>query len=516
MRPAVATAVLAFGMLVATTVAAQSTVPIDTLAEARRLRDAASYSGAAEILAAYVAAHPTDAGAARFAALMAYWSKDFAGARSIYAQAFERHGNDADLRVEYAEFLMGVGDMARAREIIMPLVDTGQHPLEVTRRALTALATLEYWRGDFSRARALLVEKLGLDSTDADARSRLREIDVASSAWIGAGGTGWRDDQPVDRVGFDVEGGWFATPLTPLSVRVGTMQFSHDGASESVSRAEATISTFLAGPRMDVSLGAGTINRTFGEPSDWTARVSLGFRLPRSLVLEGRFERAPYISTAGSLTTAVMTETIDGTLRWRASSGWMADATARRESFEDDNAITTGFVWLLAPLLRRQTGQLHLGYSFSAQAAQHSRFVPDPEYLEFPPGQAPSTVRGVYMPYYTPRDLRVHSALVAATVRPTARWSVSTNGTFGVSTRDDAPVLIVVPRPPNADIVRTYYAREFTPWNVRGAIEGAASESIRLAFTAEHGKAAYYSFTTIGARLTYTFVAAARRRADRY
>jgi tetratricopeptide (TPR) repeat protein len=516
LRLGVGAAVLALGILAATAVAAQSTVPTDTLAEARRLRDTANYSGAAKILAVYVAAHPTDADAARFAALMAYWSKDFAGARAMYGQAFERHGHDADLRVEYAEFLMGVGDLSRAREVIKPLVETGPDSLPLRRRALTTLATLEYWRGDFSRARALLVEKLGLDSTDAEARSRLREIDVASSAWIGAGGTGWHDDQPVDRVGFDVEGGWFATPLTPLSVRVGTTQFSHDDASESVSRAEATISTFFAGPRVDVSLGAGTLNRTFGDASDWTARVSLGFRLPRNLALEGRFERAPYLSTAGSLATPVMTETVDGTLRWRASNGWMADATARRESFEDDNAITTGYVWLLAPLLRRQTGQLHLGYSFSAQAARHSRFVPDPDELDFPPGQAPPTVRGVYMPYYTPRDLRVHSALVVATVRPTTRWSVSTNGTFGVFTHDDAPVLIVVSRPPNADIVRTYYPREYTPWNVRGTIEGAASESIRLAVTAEHGKAAYYSFTTVGARLTYTFVAAARRRADRY
>jgi len=101
-------------------------------------------------------------------------------------------------------------------------------------------------------------------------------------------------------------------------------------------------------------------------------------------------------------------------------------------------------------------------------------------------------------------------------VRPTPRWSIAGNGSVGVHARDDAPVLAVVSRPPNVDIVRDYVAREFTPWNVRGALEGSVTDAVRLALTAEHGKGPYYVYTTAGVRLTYTFVAAARRRADRY
>jgi hypothetical protein len=142
--------------------------------------------------------------------------------------------------------------------------------------------------------------------------------------------------------------------------------------------------------------------------------------------------------------------------------------------------------------------------------------VPRADDLNFPPGQPPATVRGVYDPYYTPRDLRVHSALASVAARPSSRWSMSANANLGVRTRDDAPVLVVVTRPPNADVVRTYYPREFTPWTVRAALETAATEAVRLAITAERGNGAYYAFTTVGLRMTYTFVAAARRRADRY
>ena len=516
MRPGVGTAFLALSVLAATVLRAQSPAAVDTIAEARRLRDAGEYSAAAALLAPYVAGHPEDPGTASMAALMAYWSKDFASARATYERALELHPNAADLRVEFARFLVETGDLSRARVVVTPLAETGPRLLPATRQAIGLLGTLDYWRGDFSGARKRFIEAVRLDSADTASRRQLREIEIVSAAWVRVGGSAWHDDQPLNRAGFQAEGGWFATPVTPLSVRVGSMQFSEDGLSESVSRAEATVATFFPGARLDVSIGGGVLSRTFGESPDWTGRTSLGVRWPRHLVLEGTFERAPYLNTTTSLATTVMTQTMDGTLRWRSPSGWMGDATARREAFEDDNTITTGFFWLLAPVVNRSRGMLQLGYGFSAQAAEHSRFVPDPDYLDFPPGQPPETVPGIYDPYHTPRDLRVHSALVGVTMRPSARWTLTGNGSWGFHARDDAPVLVVVPDPPNNSIVRTYYQRDFTPWNARVALEGSASESVRVAITAEHGTGPYYAFTTAGLRFTYAFVAAARRRADRY
>jgi len=507
---------LALGFLAATALGAQSPAPADTIADARRLRDAGEYAAAAALLSPYVAAHPDDPGTARMAALMAYWSKDIAAARATYEDALAGHPGDADLRVEFGRFLIDLGEASRARAVIRPLAESGSRDLPTTRQAVTMMGTLEYWRGDFPRARRLSIESLRLDSTDATARRQLQEIELASAAWVRVGGSGWHDDQPMNRATVEAEAGWFGSPITPFSVRVGSMHFSHDGVSENVSRAEATIATFLPGPRLDVSLAGGVLTRTFGEPSDWTGRGSLGFRFPGHVVLEGSFERAPYLNTTASLGTTVMMQTLDATLRWRSPSGWMGDATARRDAFEDDNAVATGYVWVLAPVLRRSGGQLQVGYSFAAQGAEHNRFVPRDEDLDFPPGQAPATVPGVYDPYHTPRNLRVHSALMGVTVRPGARWSLTANASYGVHARDDAPVLSIVASTPNVEVVRTYYVRDFTPWNLRGALEGSATESVRVALTAEHGTGPYYAFTTAGLRVTYTFVAAARRRADRY
>jgi Tfp pilus assembly protein PilF len=494
---------------------AQGTPPTDTIAEARRLRDAGDYAAAAALLRPYTESHPEDPGTARFAALMSYWSKDVATARATYERALARHPNDADLRVELGQFLLDLGKTSRSREVVTPLVDSGPRLLPARRRALTILGTLDYWRGDFSSARRYFAETLQLDSTDADARRQLREIELASATWVSTGGTIWRDDQPLSHGAVELTGGWFATPVTPMTIRAASTHFSHDGIGEMVSVAEGTFSTFFPRARLDVSAAGGVVRRSFGEASDWTGRATLGARLPNHLVLGARAERAPYLYTTSSLTKSVMTQTVEGSARWRPTNGWMAEATARRESFDDHNDVSTAYAWVLAPLVRRPGGELHVGYSFAAQNASESRFVSRDE-LPFPPGLPPSTIPGVYDPYYTPSNLRVHSALASVRVKAGARWSLTGNGAYGFSARDDAPVLIPVMTPPNVTIVRDFSAREFTPWSMRGGVDGAVSEAVRLSLTAERGKAPYYTFTTVGLRLTYTFVAAARKRADRY
>jgi hypothetical protein len=496
---------------------AQSSASVDTVAEARRLRDAKAFGAAATMMAAYAESHPNDVGSARFAALMAYWSKDFSSAGTIYSAALERHPNDAELRLEAAQFFGGVGQRGRARDLISSLADSADRSLATTRGAITLLGTLAYWDGDLVRARALFVDALRLDSANADARRQLREIELASASWIGVESWFAHDDQPLDRIAPGAEAGWFANPVTPLRVRFVSTGFDHDDVSASLSIVEGSVTTFLPGAHLDLSGSAGFLSRTFGEKTDWTGRAALGFRLPRNLVLEGSYERTPYTNTAASLTKDVMVQAITGTLRMRESRGWLAEATARRETFDDDNSIATAFVWALAPVALRPRGRLQLGYGFAAQSAEESRFVVRPEELNFPPGQAPNTVRGYYDPYYTPRNLRVHSVLAAAKLLPNDRWSLSANSAIGVAASDDAPVLFTTPaRPPDVNLARTYYRRSFTPWKIDGALEGKVSDAVRLALTASRSNGAFYAQTIAGVRVTYTFVAAARRRADRY
>src|SRR5262245_28748609 len=207
--------ILAASLLAFANLGAQTgTVPVDTIAEARRLRDAKDFGGAAALMRRYVESHPDDPGSARFAALMAYWSKDRAAADSVYARAIANHPNDAELRLEYGRFLVETQKGHRAEEILAPFVakDSSAFTPQQLSRAHTLIGTAAYWRGDFSEARNEFRTAVALDSLAADARHQLLEIETVSAPWIRVGTDIWDDDQPLRYATFNAEGGWFLDP----------------------------------------------------------------------------------------------------------------------------------------------------------------------------------------------------------------------------------------------------------------------------------------------------------------
>jgi hypothetical protein len=231
-----------------------------------------------------------------------------------------------------------------------------------------------------------------------------------------------------------------------------------------------------------------------------------------------RAEREPYLYTLASASTPVMTRTIATTLDLDSPRGWLGQIAANSERYPDDNAVTTGYAWLLAPLVNTPEGQLQIGYSTAAQNADETRYVLARPTQPFPPGDPRFSTAGVYAPYYTPSNLRSQSVLGAFVVRPGAGVELRASGALGIRATDDAPAFDVVTRgaPPSPTVVLTYHRRSSALWNVRGSVSAPLAEAWRLDVAGESGRTAFYTYTTASVQLTYTFVAAARRRAERY
>jgi len=508
--------ILTISLLAAANLAAQTgTTPVDTIAEARRLRDANDFAGAAALMRPYVESHPDDSGSARFAALMAYWSKDQAGANAVYARAIADHPRDADLRLEYSRFLVETGNASRARVVLDPFVttDSVSFSLQQVARARTLLGTADYWRGDFTGARNEFCAALALDSSVTDARRQLLEIETATAPWVRVSTDVWDDDQPLRYATFNAEGGWFINPLTPLGVRARSSVYDVDGTSEAMLAAEASFTSYFPSTHLDLVAGAGVVDRSFGEPLDWTARITLGARLPRTVILEAKYARTPYTNTVRSLDSEVMVQTLEANVRWGSTRKWNGQLGARHEIYPDDNSVSSGFGWILAPISSREAASLHIGYGFTAQSAAESRFLPQGD-VNVRPGEPPAMVPGEYNPYYTPNNLRVHSALANASVRPTSQLRIEAGGRYALSAQEDAPVLYAVATPPSATVERTFYERSFKPWSARGSIDWNATRAVRISLGGEHGREAYYQYTSGRIELTYTFVAAARGRGN--
>lgn len=491
--------------------APQSTQVTDTLAEARRLRDAGSLPAATRLLGAYTAAHPSDPVAAGLLGETHYWMKDVAGARAAYERGLAATPADIPLTLAYARMLMETSDHSRARQLLEPL----RRAAATAGRAEEMLGTLAYWEGDYGAAKRLFAEALALDPRRGDARRSLREILTVTAPWVRLGGEIQHDDQPLVRIAGDAQFGWFATPLVSVSAHVQPMQFREEsGTSHDIFLGDILLSAYLPAIRVETEIAAGMIQRGADSPTEWTGRGSMGLRVTPRTIVRIRGERAPYLYTVGSLSTPVITNTLGATLDWGTPSGWLAQASAQQARYPDDNVVTSTHAWLLAPVVRNRGGVVQLGYSIAAQDARESRFVVDGSAAPAP--RDGDGVAGWYDPYYTPNDLVAHSLLAAVVVRPVTRLALRANGALGIIAHDDFPIYRTFgfpprPGPPTISIEQ----RTFRPWSMRGSLDVGLTSQMRLSAEGEYSRTAFYDAASARLAVTYVFTTPALRRLDR-
>ena len=465
-----------------TTRMAADSVRGPTVAEAASLRDRREFAAAAEMLRVILLREPENGDAARMLAQTLYWLGDSRGARALYEERMQKHPGDFTLRLEYARMLVETRADTRAMDILTPLLDVP----EARGRAAALTGTLYYWNGEYTRAKRHFIDALAADTGLFDARRQLSEINVASSPWIVVGASGLSDDQPLDRLQGEIEGGFYLNPLTTLSATARPMYFSTtDVASLTAVVADAGISLSIPSSRLETRFGGGVVQRfDSGASPDWTGRASVTLRLPSHVFIEAHADRSPYFWTAGSVSVPSMTERAAIVAGLANPREWLAESAYRIERHEDGNQVRTAYAWMLVPLVRASGASFGAGYSISWQDSDESRYG------------------GTYFPYYTPENILTHSVLTSVTLRPSPKGTFRLNGSYGFAAREDAPRLVGVIEL-NQPIA--FVRRDFKPWNAQASYETALSDATSLTFAVQSMKTAFYRATSGGLRFTYRF-----------
>jgi Tfp pilus assembly protein PilF len=470
----------------------------DQVRDAQRLRDSGQFAAALEALDARLREAPDDADAARMRAQTLYWLKDVGRAREAYAGALARHPQDQRIRIEYARMLAEIGERHAARDLLEPLVRAPHGSAE----AQALLGTVLYWDGDLTGAKQLFVEALRKDPAQRDAARQLREIQVLAASWVKVAPAIWHDDQPLDRGGAILEAGWFATPLLSLAVRASPQHYSTD-IGRTFWNSEVELSHFAPSAHLTTHLAAGVIRRP-GEQQhvDWTMRAAVGFRTNGGFTVEGRVAREAYLHTLASLETPLMTTTAAGVLNWSRGPGWLGEAAVQRQTFPDENAITSAYGWLLAPVVHGANGQLQAGYAIAAADAREDRFTLANPQQPFHPSDPRFDFTGIYDPYFTPARVLTHSAIAAVTLGKSTGPVLRAGGSYGFHAREDATTFAVL----DNSIVPTIGRTAFTPWTARASVEIPASSSLAFIARAESGRTSYYQWTAASIEMVYHFL----------
>lgn len=369
-----------------------------------------------------------------------------------------------------------------------------QHPTD--RRADLMLAEVRYWQGDFSRAARGFSHILGAEPGNTAARRQLEEIRAATSPWLRVRLDATDDNQPIKRLDGEVDAGVFATPLWSVGARVMPQHAVSGDTTLNQINARAVLKGYLAAAHVDVELSAGTAywrSKLRNANTSGSALIGggrLALLVARNLKLFASVDRSQYTATVASLVSPITTTT--PALGLRLEGRWLGEAAAQRTVYPDDNGVTTSYAWLLAPIATGQGSSAHLGYAFSYQDADESRY----------------TTAGRYEPYFTPEQETQHSIAGSLATWQKGGARLQVNGAYAVFGRRTTPSVVTGSVGPGRSPPRAvgFTIQTFHPYDVHAAASLPLHKNVGLTIDAERIKTSFYQNTRVGAQMSVRFV----------
>ncbi len=427
--------------------------------EAGRLRDSGKFVEAVAVLRRHRVEYPNDGDAVRMLAETLYWLKDISGARALYDSAIVLHPDDLLLKEQYQRF-------------------TAENAMNAEKTGTVGESKVGETPGNAKKGKT-------------------------PSSWASLRAGGLHDDQPLNRYGGEIVGGYYLTPSTSFIARAGS-DFYKETAHVDASGIDASVRTvhgsfgvagYSLATRTDFSAEGGFIQRDNPSNTDWTGVAAFGIKPHPFVRLGVRAERSPYLNTAASLRSSVITEQYAGSLDLDAK-GWLGRAVYQLQEFPDDNSGTAAYAWAMAPLVNKSNALLQGGYSLSYQDTRELRFELNPSAQLIDGSYA-----GHYAPYYTPQNILTHSVIAAFTGTAANGLVGRVGGSFGVHATENAPQFTAGPG--DGPLVRATATRNFHPWNARASIEKQLSQLTIFSVSAEHSKTAFYNATTGSVGITW-------------
>jgi hypothetical protein len=484
------------GNTIPTEIIRSITIPVDTISLARSLAYEKNFATADRLLTKYNADHSDIHGLALHAQVF-YWMK--ANDRSIktYEKALKLFPASS-IQLDYARMLFQSGRLkqARVRLKAYEMHDSANVEADI----MTAYINL--WNGKTGPAAKIAGQVLQKYPGNEEAKDVIRQISNYTMPYLKTGTEYFSDDQPLEGSTFYAETGVYKSWLFAPTAQATAYQYRNEHKVFHAMWMQAS-NTIQLGMKSKIKLKAGLFQQnSVGKPL--TGGLELSQQFARNFLLQAGIEKRPYQYTVSSLNTLVMENVSGVSISYNRKDKWLGKAGYELLRYADANKINTAYLWMLAPVYSNAHFSVSGGYAFRYADAVSSNFISTRSLSQLT-SNVYKGVSGVFSPYFTPEEQKIHSALASVKIFPSKHFQFSSRVSIGVDAKAHNPYLWLDKYGGEYTIYRDYTPVAFKPATLVNELSYKASNYLSIGASHTYDQVLYYKIHKGSVEVKYTF-----------
>jgi len=439
-----------------------------------------------------------------------YWNQDFDATLALYNKAMKLYPDSDILQLHFGRILFELNNLSEANKLLSAYAEL--HPEDPETGVL--LATIAYWIGRPPEiALEYLEDLLEIYPDYQDAKILRKEILASTAPNLRINTSYYSDSQPLQAMVNTIEYSNYRSSWLQPTFMVQNRVFKQADPTILFQMANKS---FFPKTHTELLMRFGLFNDSWHNEFSPTFGFDIRQKTIENWILSGGIDRRPYVFTLASLNNNLMPTSYNAGLG-RQSDLWTGNVSFQHTQFEDDNYVRVGTATLVFSLVKSNIINFNLGYGFMMADSKENRFrLADPFQAYVHETEIGTQFPGIFDPYFTPQNQRVHSAIADLSINISPKFKMNLYGNIGIQASIDNPNVIfygssdpnhyfdpastdpntqtpVETHPINPDdIYRILIPTEYFPMDLKGSFNWSITKNLNLKTEYAYQKAVFF------------------------
>lgn len=404
-------------------------------------------------------------------------------AENKFKKAISIAPNNKELQMDYARFLYQTGKINKIEAVLANFMDENSKNVEF----LLMQANISYWNGDIKNAQKK-VDRIQEIYPGTDITKNLADqIKQLTAFYVRANFEYQSDSQPMDYFAQHISIEKYISQLLNPQLEVSNYNFSPQTEQALIIK----LSNKMRFDDLNLSIKiTGGAYKNFSGDTDWVGGIRFTQNLAHNASLNFGYSKNSVLGTIASTQFNLTKQDVFGEFDYH--NKWIVFHTAYNQQFyQDDNNIKLFGGYLVSQPVKVQKFGFQFGYGFNYSDAENILFVFDDQGL------------GVYDPYFTPKEQKIHSGLIIANYKPFKKLTLTGKLNYGIEATVRNPYPLEVA--PNVFEIGGFYDETFDYTEIEGSINYVFSSRFSVNAAYIYQKTFFYNRDNINLGLNYTF-----------